>query len=972
MKYVRLEVHPRPGHEEVFKVSRPVEATRIKVPFYLAESGAPDEVFCDPVIQGVYRGEGEPYWTGYSARWVVEVSFRPGVTDNPGLAAEQALALFGVSGRVASGELHFVAGDVSRGEAESLAGDLANALTRNVSVFSVAEWERRDRFTNPRPPDPALARGDELETVPLDGTDEELLRVSGQRLLALDLGEMRTIRGHYEREGVRENRLKRGLPGWPTDVEMEVLAQPWSEHCKHKIFQARVDYRESADAPAALGDRTIESLFRTCLRDPTMAIIERRGIDWVISLFHDNAGIVRFDPELDLCIKVETHNSPSALDPYGGALTGILGVNRDILGCGLGAKCVANMDVFCLAPPEIPDTFPPGLKHPRSILDGVHKGVEDGGNKSGIPTINGAFYFHRSYLAKPLVYAGTIGVLPPKLPDGRDSSKKRPHAGDLVYMVGGAVGADGIHGATFSSLELKDEQPAGVVQIGDPLMQKRVTDFLLEARDLGLYTCITDNGAGGLSSSVGEMAELVGGARVDLSRVPLKYPGLRPFEIMVSESQERMTLAVGPEHAERFEEVAAKHGVWAGSIGEFNESGFLEILHEGRLVGLLDLEFLHEGTPVMALEAFWDGPREYPEFPFLPAPARARPLSMEEALPALLSGLNVCSKEGRVRRYDHEVQASTVLRPLDAGDAGGIWLRPHGGGPDTVAIVGCGLAPHFSPYDPYAMAQAAVDEALRNVVASGGDPDMCCLLDNFCWPDPVASDKNPDGGYKLGQLVRACVGLKDAIEAFGTPLVSGKDSMKNDYRGLDRDGRPVSLSVLPTLLVTALARGDVRSLVGSAFRRAGDRVYLCGPAPRSLVASEYSRLTGVSVGALRPPDLSLHLQVYRTLHRFIRKGRVRACHDVSDGGLIVALAEMALAGGLGADVEMPAEDVFCFSEDAGRLIAAVPPEFVSEFEEGFAGLPLLVLGTVTDGDLRLVGGCSWSLDRLKAAFSREV
>lgn len=903
-------------------------------------------VFADPVLQEFYTEERRYASRQKAPSFVAEVSFRPGVTDNPARSAEEALSLAGINAEVASGSLYYMYGDVDANAANRVASELlANNLIQKVDVWPIDVFRAKARFDDVALPHVVFAAPPQVEEISLDLDDAGLEKLSKDRCLALSLEEMKHIRAPHG-----------GNKPKPTDVELEIIAQSWSEHCKHKIFSAKIEYTDSAGKT-----QVIDNLYRTYIKRATKEIAEERKLDWLISVFSDNAGIVRFDDNIDLCIKVETHNSPSALDPYGGALTGILGVNRDILGAGLGARPIANTDVFCFAPPDMPSApeeqfMPKGPAAPRRILEGVHRGVEDGGNKSGIPTVNGAFFFDRNYAGKPLVFVGTVGVMPHVLPDGRPSAEKKLSVGDHIMMIGGAIGADGIHGATFSSLELNDNAPATAVQIGDPLTQKRMTDFLMEARDLGLYVALTDNGAGGLSSSVGEMASLSNGACIDLALCPVKYPGLSPWELMVSESQERMTIAVSPGKCDQFLALAKRRGVMATDIGFFKNDGKLTVLYQGKLTGELELDFVHNSLPQMELKAEWTGPKPrgaWSASTKLEDKKQPAPKKPGEALLKLLQSPNITSKEKWVRAYDHEVQAATHQKPFvgvaadGPGDAGVIWLYPHGGSKENGVAIGCGLAPRLSLVDTCLMAQYAVDEAVRNVVVSGGDPDMCCLLDNFCWPDPVASAKNPDGAYKLGQLVRACQGLYDICKAYGTPLVSGKDSMKNDFRGKDKRRQDIVISVLPTLMVTAMAKAPMGCSVGSNFKAAGDLIYLLGGNGHGLAGSEFSCHFEVTDDA-PSIDLKKNLALYRTFHQALKQGLIASAHDISEGGLLTAIAESMIGGRAGAalSLENASNDVF-FNEAAGRILVSVSSAHVAAFEKIFATAPI---GKVTSDD----------------------
>ncbi len=916
---------------------------------------APD-VFADPVLQQAHTENVKYRHRHGDPSFVVEVSFRPGVTDNPGKAAAEALALVGAKAQVASGALYFLFGNLNAEHAERLASELlANDLIQKAEVHAASDFYAQDRFASVSLPEVVLPAGAAVERISLERSDAALEELSRARCLALTAEELRHVREAFRPK--------------VTDVELEIIAQSWSEHCKHKIFAADIEYRGPGGEEAR-----IQSLYKTYVKRATRDVEAARGLDWLVSVFSDNAGVVRFDDQMDVCIKVETHNTPSALDPYGGALTGILGVNRDILGVGMGARPIANMDVFCFAPPDMPKPgeeqfMPQGPKSPRRILEGVHKGVEDGGNKSGIPTVNGAFFFDRDYAGKPLVFVGTVGVLPRNLPDGRSASRGKVSVGDRVVMIGGAIGADGIHGATFSSLELDENSPATAVQIGDPITQKRFSDFLLEARDLGLYSAVTDNGAGGLSSSVGEMSQATGGARIDLSMCPVKYAGLRPWELMVSESQERMTVAVPPDRLPGFLELASRRGVAATDIGAFTADGNLDVFYGAERVASLPLSFLHGSLPAMQLKAEWKAPlprREWSDtttFRF----ETPKDKSLKGMLLHLLASPNITSKEKWIRAYDHEVQAATAIKPFSGegpSDAALVWLHPHGGTEGGAVAVGCGLAPRISLHDPYLMAQFAVDEAVRNVVVAGGDPDACCLLDNFCWPDPVASPKNPEGEYRLGQLVRACRGLYDACVAYGMPLVSGKDSMKNDFRGKDKRGETIAIGVLPTLLVTSMAKAKMGRAPGSDFKNAGDLIYAIGEGDSALGGSEYAHALGMEAACPRI-SFSANLENYRKIHRHMNL--FSSLHDVSEGGLLVAIAESMIGRGFGAKLPGDVDAGRAFGEAPGRIVVSVSPGARGQMKALFGAEPI---GEVTSEKRLAWDGGSVALEELAAAWKK--
>lgn len=907
-----------------------------------------EEVFRDPVVQTV--SIDEPLDLPFD--WLIEVGFRPGVTDNVGRTAREAvertLAITLDRGEgVYTTKLYFVKGGISREDSERIARDLlANDLIQTRAVF--APKDDRSSVTVPKVTSTVEAK---VLTINLDVDDRELLRISKEGMLALSLEEMKAIRDYYANPDFIERRAEAGLGPEITDCELEVLAQTWSEHCKHKIFNATIEYSDGA------GSRRIDSLFKTYVQGATEKIRSELGDrDFCLSVFKDNAGVIRFDDEWSLVMKVETHNSPSALDPYGGALTGIVGVNRDPFGTGMGAKLIFNTDVFCFAPPDYEGTIPPRLLHPRRVFEGVREGVEHGGNKSGIPTVNGAVVFHERYLGKPLVYCGTGGIMPAEV-NGKPGHEKRARPGDRIVMTGGRIGKDGIHGATFSSEELHEGSPATAVQIGDPITQKRMTDFLLLARDRGLYTSITDNGAGGLSSSVGEMARESGGARLELDRAPLKYAGLQPWEILLSEAQERMTVAVPPEKLDEFLSLAKTMDVEATDLGEYTDDGVFTVMWEDRPAVILPLDFLHEGLPEMRLTARWEPPtHEEPEFDC--------PKDLTATLLEITGRYNVCSKERLIRQYDHEVQGGSVVKPLvgihDDGPADAAVVRPLLDRYRGVAV-GCGIVPRYSEIDTYWMMAACIDEAVRNIVSAGADPDHMAGLDNFCWCDPVQSEKTPDGQYKLAQLVRANEALFDISTTYRIPCISGKDSMKNDY-GIGG----TKISIPPTVLFSAVGIvPDVRLAVTPDFKRAGDALYVLGTTRDETGGSEYfaSRgFIGAKVPKVRRPEDAIRM--YRALHAAMREKLVVSCHDLSDGGLGVALAESAFSGGLGARISLSdllldgvdRDDTALFSETPCRLLVSVRPDQCPEFEEAMKGHSCSRVGEVMEAPRLKVEG----------------
>nr|AIE91279.1 phosphoribosylformylglycinamidine synthase II (purL) [uncultured marine group II/III euryarchaeote AD1000_114_C07] len=917
------------------------------------------DLFCDPIIE---HGAVNQYILNDTNIFpqkpdiAIQIGFKPGVTDNAAQAGLDGLKTLFPSeaedAEVSTTMTYIFYGLPNDVDCQWLANQLHNPMIERAIISDQTSCENNQWPALDFPEPPVNIFGTPT-TIDLEVDDDSLIEISEKGLLALNLEEMQTIQAHYRDPIVRATREKEGLPpAAPTDVELECLAQTWSEHCKHKIFAANIHHVDTETGE----DSHIDSLFKTHIMKPTFDIAEK--VDWLLSLFHDNSGVIEWNPEWSLCIKAETHNSPSALDPFGGAMTGIVGVNRDILGTGLGARPIANTDVFCFGPPDYEGDIPEGLFHPSRVFRGVHAGVRSGGNESGIPTVNGAIVFEERYLGKPLVYCGTVGIMPRRLADGRESHDKTPSPGDIIYMVGGRVGSDGIHGATFSSLELTEESPSSAVQIGDPITQKKMVDMLLKARDDGLLQVTTDNGAGGLSSSIGEMAELTGGAKVDLSQVPLKQVGLSSWEILVSESQERMTVGVRPKDCQEFEKLASLHEVEATAVGTFTDSGDFHILHGEQSVALLPIEFLHDGVPQLQLESEWIPPvNEEPSYP------QTNASDMGGILSRLLARPNIASKEWWVRSYDHEVIAQTVIKPFcgvnhDAPGDAAVIAPIHG--ETQGAVISCGIIPRYSDIDTYAMVAGCIDEAVRNAVCVGVDLDRMAGLDNFCWPDSVESEKTPDGRYKLAQLVRANRALDDVCRAYQLPCISGKDSMKNDVI-INAE----KISVPPTLLFTLLGNHeDIRKAVSSDFKNSGDIIYLLGQTHQELGASELVTMfrdeCGGGIGGKVPAiDTTRNLALYRDLTAAMRQQLVVSAHDCSDGGFAVALAEACFGADSGCSVDI--SEIFndsnsldkwgvLFGESLGRILVSVKDEHSSDFEAAMVSNACFRLGEVVSGD----------------------
>ncbi len=816
----------------------------------------------------------------------------------------------------------------------------------------------------------------QLVTAPILNLDDAgLMKLSREGQLSLNLAEMQTIQAHF-----------RGLNREPTDIELESLAQTWSEHCSHKTLKGRIDFTFTDDKGVTTRTQ-IGNLLKETIFGATQELRQAWGKDdWCVSVFVDNAGVVTFDDKYSVCFKVETHNHPSAIEPYGGSNTGIGGVIRDPLGTGMGAKPICNTDVFCFAPPNTPaDSLPAGVLHPKKVMQGVVSGVRDYGNRMGIPTVNGAVCFDPRYLGNPLVYCGTVGILPNEL------CFKAAQPGDYIVAVGGRTGRDGIHGATFSSVELTSESEkvsGGAVQIGNAITEKKVLDVILQARDRGLYSAITDCGAGGFSSAVGEMGETIG-ARVDLDKAPLKYQGLSYTEIWISEAQERMVLAVPPAKWEELHALCAGEDVEACILGTFEPTGRLTLHFAGQKVGDLDMHFLHDGRPDVVRQAIWPAPASGGRKPpgtasnddssaasasstgGLTPPARLDP---NNVLLAALGHYNVCSKEWIIRQYDHEVQGGSVLKPL---------VGVTGDGPGDAAVItpvlgswrglaiGNGICPSLGDLDPYRMACLAIDEAVRNVVAVGADPRRIALLDNFCWG-------NTDRPEVLGSLVRAAQACRDVALAFQMPFISGKDSLKNEFRHGDQ-----LIVIPPTLLISAMGQvADVRRCVSMDLKEPGNVLFLVGKTSDELAGSIYHAVTGQTGGSVPTVDLKIAPAIFAKMHEAIATGLVRSCHDVSEGGLAVALAEMAFAGNVGADVTSLAalglpDMTALFSESATRWVVEVRPAQAEAFEAVIGGHAMRLGQTVKETRLRIAGAQGdwvvWqALSALKEAWQKPL
>lgn len=880
--------------------------------------------------------------------WALEIGYLPGVTDNIGHTADELLGLIGGAdndNHVYTSRLYLIKGDATRKDIEDLAGSLSNKLIQRTHIKDAATFKKDGGMDVVVPKVTLHNQGAVADKVDLNVADAELEKIGKDGIknadntrrgpLGMSLLYMQAVQDYFKKEGRTA-----------TDVELETLAQTWSEHCKHTIFASPIDGVK-------------DGLYRHYIKRATNEIRQKRREDYkkrmsssakagdppakpgddnhgdiCVSVFSDNAGGIIFDDNYLITDKVETHNSPSALDPFGGAITGIVGVNRDCLGFGKGAKPVVNRYGFCFADPRTnPEYYRNASKtervlSPETIMNGVVRGVESGGNCSGIPTPQGFVYFDNRFVGKPLVFVGTIGLIPRTI-NGQPGHEKKARAGDKIMMIGGRVGRDGIHGATFSSVALDEGSPATAVQIGDPITQKKFSDAIAkEIRNFGWYSAITDNGAGGLSSSVGEMGSQSGGFHVELEKVPLKYPGMAPWEIWISESQERMTLSVPSENTDKLIKFLAKRGVEATVIGTYTDDGRAKITWHGETVMDISMDFLHDGVPETPLKTtFTAGGTAEPQLP--------ESHDFSGVLTEMMGRLNICSKEFIATQYDHEVQGGVVMKPLQG--PGRVYAetsitRPaleskHG------VVLSQGLVPRYSDIDTRHMAASALDMAVRNAVAAGVDFKHLALLDNFCW----CSSDEPE---RLGQLKRAAEAIYELAVLYETPFISGKDSMFNDFKGFDASGKPVKISAPPTLLISSIGViPDVEQSISLAPKAVGDLVYLLGETKNELGGSEYYDHLGhlgKNVPQVNGPQ---NLFLYNVYSKAARERLIASALPVNWGGLAVTLAKKAIAGQLGLDIDLSKlnlrNDIALFSESQGRILVTVAPQNKTKFEKMF-------------------------------------
>ncbi|MCK9186599.1 AIR synthase-related protein [Candidatus Gracilibacteria bacterium] len=879
--------------------------------------------------------------------FALEIGFLPGVTDNIGTTAKESIEEFTKQNFIDEESVHtstlmLLKGKITAEDTKKIGEILANKLIQRIHVKDKKTFDK-DNGMDLIVPQVHLSSEIEISKIDLNISEEELLKIGKEGILnhdgtrrgplTLEKDYLYAIKKYFEKEGRS-----------PTDIELETLAQTWSEHCKHTIFAAEIDEIK-------------DGLYKGYIKKATIDIRNKKGKDdFCVSVFSDNSGAIIFDENYLITDKAETHNSPSALDPFGGAITGIVGVNRDTIGFGKGAKPVLNKYGFCVGLPddEEPIYRDKDLKEasltPKRIFEGVISGVNAGGNQSGIPTPQGFTYFHKDYKGKPLIFVGTVGLIP-KMINGKPSHEKSAHKGDKIVMIGGKVGQDGIHGATFSSETLSAGSPATAVQIGDPITQKKFSDAIIkEARAMGLYNSITDDGAGGLSSSVAEMAKECGGCEVELDKVPLKYPNLEPWKIWISESQERMTLSIPEEKLEQFMALMKRRGVEATVIGTFTDSGRCIIKYKSEKIMDIEMDFLHNGLPKKTLKTTYTKiDREEKEIP--------EPKDLTKKLLQLLKNPNIASTEFIPRQYDHSVQGGAVLGPLHGK---GRVMSPASVTKPMIetkkgAVCSQGLYPKYSEIDTYDMAACSIDTAIRNSIAIGGKLSHMALMDNFCW---CSSDESE----RLGQLKAAAKACYDYALIYETPYISGKDSMFNDFKGFDKNGKAIKISAPPTLLISSLSvMDDITKAVSLDTKFAGDLVYILGETKNELAGSEYFP-EGKNVPKVNAISAK---KLYEKVEQAILKNMIASSLSPSHGGLATTFAKKTIAGQLGMEIDLnkvPREkdlnrnDFILFSESQSRFVVTINPKNKGKFEKLFKDEIFACVGQVLDSQKFTIKG----------------
>nr|MDO8110087.1 phosphoribosylformylglycinamidine synthase subunit PurL [Candidatus Sigynarchaeota archaeon] len=913
--------------------SAPISRVKLVTGYYIdAEVSNADletmarSLFIDPVVEEFTIDELP--WKDFT--FAITTGYKPGVTDNVGHTASIAVKDLGLKINAANGDFfHAFNVHVIWNDQKKIIDGIAKALHNPIVefAFSSKSGVQLPDYNISKEVDPAEL----VQEIPLlKANDAELIEISKKGLLALNLEEMKKIQEYYRKIG-RE----------PRDIEMETFAQTWSEHCVHKTLKGKV-ILEKVDGNAKKTE-TIDNVIKSTIFSATQTIIQNSGKKNIcVSVFKDNAGIIKFNDKFNACFKAETHNHPSAKEPYGGAATGIGGVIRDVLAAGMGAKPVADTDIFCFAEPDFPEKLvPEGVIHPRKIMEGVVAGVRGYGNPMGIPTVNGSIYYDKRYLGNPLVFCGTVGIIPRTIM-GKPSEDKKPQVKDYLVFVGGKTGRDGIHGVTFASLEMDKYTTSNPVQIGDPITEQMFMEAMFKARDKGLYNFVQDCGGGGLSSAFGEMAEGLG-CIIQLDQVPLKYQGLLPWEIWISESQERQAFSVPPEKYEEFKRVFEAEDVGVYKIGQITGDKKLTLKYKDVVVGEIDIDFLHGGIPKASNNATWHEIKAMKkDFP--------APKNLEDILAKILGSWNVCSKEWVVRLYDSEVQGNTVIKPLQGvkkdGPGDGAVIKPDEASYEGL-VISNGMNPKFGDIDPYWMAASGIDEAIRNAICCGADPEHLALLDNFCWG-------NPRDPVQMGKLVLACQACKDISIPFGTPFISGKDSLNNEYK---TDAGIISIPA--TLLISAIGKcDDIRKAKTSYLKKAGNAIYIIGTTADELGGSHYLEVLGkLDANNIVPRvDPATFKEAYKKLHQAMLDDLVVTAHDCSEGGIGVALAETCFSGELGAKIDLSKvptgdtcrrDDLILFSESNGRIIVEVQKGKESKFEKLLAGSIYARIGEVT-------------------------
>lgn len=890
------------------------------------------QLFSDPISEAFTVNEPSDFETPH----VIEVAYKPGVMNPAAESIVKAAKDMGVTLEAADSSVQyaFSGADVDAQKVTAIAGRL---LVNKTVEHIIVDTPTSLTFEGSVGP---------INIVPVrDATEAELTELSKDKLF-LNSEEMSVVQAHF-----------RKLDRDPTDAELEIIAARWSEHCGHKTFSAKLLVTEF--------DGSVVK------KDPLFSRIKEAAKanykDLVVSAFDDNSGVIRFYDGQAICGKVETHNSPSAIEPYGGAMTGSGGVFRDILGTGQGAKTIISTDMFCFAPPDLDETLlPPGTHHPDYLQRRVIQGVRDYGNRMGIPTANGSIHYHPDFRAKPTVIVGAYGILPEAL-----AQKGEPLLGDLVVIIGGRTGRDGIHGATFSSGEMTERTSSvnsSAVQIGNAIEEKRMFDALLEARDLGLIRALTDCGAAGFSSAVGEIGENIG-LTVDISKVPLKYPGLAPWEIWLSESQERMVVAVAPENIEAFLEVCRKFNAETTVIGEFDGSHTMTVNYGDQNVAELDYEFLKNGLPQRTMTARWE--RE-----IVPEVAPAAPKNNQEWIDRLKKVLghgNVSSKEPVVRQYDHGVQGGNIVPPFGGIDQSGpndaLVIRPMLDKPYGV-VQSHGMNPVLNKIDPYEGTVWAIAEAAANYVSAGGNIDEAAAVGNYIWPFPDEE--------AMGSLDRSVSAAVDMMHILKVPVISGKDSLSSTYRG--KDGTVIKIP--PVYTASIFGRiPDVEKTMTTELKKPGSKLYLVGSQNFGMGGSTYYDVLGGSSNEMPKVDTFWLKPTLDAMHQAIKSGDVLACHDISEGGVAAAISEMCFGSDLGAEVEVShiQPEQFLFSEAAGAFVVELAGDADIEAHFGnLYGLPIKYLGkTTTERSLNVVYGpnnkqFSVPIDELKQAWQAPM